>query len=707
MRKSTASLSASANVGPAASAVTSTSPLVESPLTPASAEDNPWQDAAGMPNPTQQTETDQSVNLLSFDSIVDQNGSLRHDITPEDNMEKTLELPSPPKDEPRSFGKKIAIEESMKPISSGFDVGSRWANPFGDEFELEDTGYATPKARAPSVPPKIALDDPAISVPDLLHMNKGKQPESSVRHVPIDDPEEQEIPDDMSYDEQLARALSLSLADEQKKRESIHMEENDPDLAAAIAASLADKHAHTQKYVQLKIDAKMEKMQDTLQQHMAKFADTRSSVRPSQPKRVLQSVDFSHQPPTSAPQPEMTHATPRTPTMDAPAQSSFDDHDSMYSLSPEYKAARLARSSTAFQPHALGEALSALPRDDDLDTASQDISDATRAAELQDFELWSTSELAVPQQYDPVHEAASINFSTRVGPSASSTAAEAGGLERPESPQHTNKHVLQDYSLQLMLLEKRNKARLLAARTEQAETNEEAAIQPSLDLRSVRLQPQIDFFQPAQADEKTAREALLLQSLDRPASNQRSQPPSSVPDLLDLLDFDAKTNPHETYPALPHTPTTTTFSPHAERDDIAFSTDSEDDFASAAASISHSGSAAPTLSTSDNRQRRASTASFVIEPANDLSSETASLVGHSDAESASLVDVDEGDTRRESSLHESVQHAQEEEDFEDDSSDDDNWGDGIRTPGSEWTDVGSEVSEEEIGGQDASRLVGA
>ncbi|KAL1305446.1 hypothetical protein AAFC00_002327 [Neodothiora populina] len=554
-----------------------TPPPVESGI----AEENPWNDAVDKFAIADQPSTSKSFNLMSFDSLVDQNGSLKPDNDPQDDMEKTLELPSPPKDEPRSAGKmKLAVleEPSSSIPTSAFESGSRWANPFGDEFELEDTGYATPKPQAPAVPPKIALEDPDISVPDVQITKANKESQPSVRQIPIDDDGKVEAsPADMSYDEQLARAVSLSLAEEERKRQSIYAEtENeDFDLAAAISASLADKQAEIQQHVQQTVGRAMQQANAAVQRANEEVQKAQSKVQqrlsglqlyrsaPEQNEKTPELVDLSSDPATSVPEPNIHY-----PSLNSQGQSSNDDSDSLYCLSPEYKAAKLAPSVSAFQP---------------------------------------------PPPYD--------------------------------------------------------------------EEN--------------------NFWQSSQNVETSP---ALVDVTDAHTQNSLSR----SGDLLDLHEYD---NP--TQVEIPPTPSTAmSLSPKVDRDDIVFSTDSDDDFASAAASMSHTPATFNPQAPTEETQRRPSTASFATDPnSHDDPEETTSLIEHaSETSTASLIDVHEHAHSTAGSSNAGTDAGMEFiRDYQDSSSssDDEEWASGIRTPGSEWTDVGSEVSEEEVGGQDSRRLASA
>ena len=107
-----------------------------------------------------------------------------------------------------------------------FEAGSRYGNPFGDEFEMSETL----QMEKPPVPPKIALD---------------KNPTVATREVITRQEETEEDLSSLSFEEQLARAMSLSMG---HKGGNAHEQDNgshqdDPDLAAAIYESLRDTDA--------------------------------------------------------------------------------------------------------------------------------------------------------------------------------------------------------------------------------------------------------------------------------------------------------------------------------------------------------------------------------------------------------------------------------------------------------------------------------
>ncbi|GAB7342336.1 hypothetical protein MBLNU457_g0561t2 [Dothideomycetes sp. NU457] len=107
-----------------------------------------------------------------------------------------------------------------------FEAGSRYGNPFGDEFEMSETL----QMEKPPVPPKIALEE-----------------KSSVATREVT-PQAEEVEEDLSslsFEEQLARALSLSMG---LQGGNVHEQDHashqdDPDLAAAIYESLRETDA--------------------------------------------------------------------------------------------------------------------------------------------------------------------------------------------------------------------------------------------------------------------------------------------------------------------------------------------------------------------------------------------------------------------------------------------------------------------------------
>lgn len=190
---------------------------------------------------------DQTPPSPTFDQLVNVDGSLKTDDKDteqegEEFNEKMLDLPSVPTDEPKSL-RSIPIQEANV-VETAFNTGSRYGNPFGDEFELSGTLDSRSPTPKPPVPPKIAIED--------THKTRKlsvTQKEPSVRQIPVLGPDDYR-PTNLSYEEQLVRAMSLSLAEsEQAARQAraLEQEQRDKDFAAAVAASLADVERTRQK----------------------------------------------------------------------------------------------------------------------------------------------------------------------------------------------------------------------------------------------------------------------------------------------------------------------------------------------------------------------------------------------------------------------------------------------------------------------------
>ncbi|KAI4847132.1 hypothetical protein E4T44_04686 [Aureobasidium sp. EXF-8845] len=176
----------------------------------------------------------------TFDQLVNVDGSLISDKKDtleqsEEFNEKTLELPSVPTDEPKSLGSTRVQEPAL--LAAAFNHGSRYANPFGDEFELSGTLDSRSPIPKPPVPPKIAIEDT-----NKLRRLSVTSKEPSIRQIPIVDQSEDRSAD-LSFEEQLVRAMSISLAEsEEAARQArvLEQQQRDKDFAAAVAASLAD-----------------------------------------------------------------------------------------------------------------------------------------------------------------------------------------------------------------------------------------------------------------------------------------------------------------------------------------------------------------------------------------------------------------------------------------------------------------------------------
>lgn len=161
----------------------------------------------------------------SFDGMVNNDGTLRSEEKPP--LEATMGGATTPMGLLKgALGLDTSSQDDTNQRS--FHTGSRYANPFGDEYELADTQHAERSGIVrPPVPPKIALDE---------------KPSVHTREIQEDN---EEGLDNLSYEEQLARALSLSLAENERTirldKQRRQSKEEDASLAAAIRASLENE----------------------------------------------------------------------------------------------------------------------------------------------------------------------------------------------------------------------------------------------------------------------------------------------------------------------------------------------------------------------------------------------------------------------------------------------------------------------------------
>ena len=284
----------------------------------------------------------------SFDSMVDGEGKLRLDdkqlpeVPPADPTQTEHEM--------KQLRQPIPVAEGSSSSSNaggwGWQLGAALANPFGDEYELERS--ITPK---PPVPPKISLE----SKP---------QPEQ-IR--PVVEPQQQEPeirPEELTYEEQMAIALSLSESETSKPSATVRQnsqEEPDDDLRAAIEASLREMDGQ-------------------------QAAHAIAHAIPVTPRLIGNSkqplVDLTPDPPTSTPQ-------------DLPR----GDWTSLFDHSVWSQEAKAADPPVSVPPQAVGV------DEDDLYTATPQLTRARLA--VHDSEQTQSRAIVATKPYDPVHEAAS------------------------------------------------------------------------------------------------------------------------------------------------------------------------------------------------------------------------------------------------------------------------------------------------------------
>lgn len=149
----------------------------------------------------------------NFDALIDTHGSLLLDEKRSSAVSDTsTELP--------------ATNNIVAPIAaSGFHAGAQYGNPFADEYSMSDPMLDRSETPKPPLPPKLP------KTPEL------RAQQGFATTQPAED-----VPQDLSFDEQLARALSISLeeSDKQARNTRHYSQSEDDDFAQAIAESLKD-----------------------------------------------------------------------------------------------------------------------------------------------------------------------------------------------------------------------------------------------------------------------------------------------------------------------------------------------------------------------------------------------------------------------------------------------------------------------------------